>query len=68
MTYSDADRAGISATTFIALCLWMGPDRAVFLLTVVAIGVAWFWLCRRFPLVVWFTAGFIRGLIGGRRR
>jgi hypothetical protein len=28
----------------------------------------WLWLCRRYPLLAWFVFGFLRGLLGGRRR
>jgi hypothetical protein len=45
--YSDEDRTGLSATTFIMLCIWLGPDRAVFLITVTAILTVWFLACRR---------------------
>ena len=40
-SYADFDRLGLSATTFLMLCMWLGPDRAVFLLTAVAIAAAW---------------------------
>lgn len=61
---TDADRAGLSAVTFLVLCIWLGPDRACFLLTVVAIVAGWFWACRRWPIVAYITWGFIRGLCG----
>jgi hypothetical protein len=64
MTYSDEDRLGVSATTFLTLCIWLGPDRAVFLVTIAAIGSGWFWLCRKWPILGWATLGFIRGLLG----
>ena len=28
----------------------------------------WFYLCRRWPLLGWFTVGILRGLTSGRRR
>jgi hypothetical protein len=28
----------------------------------------WLWLCHRFPRTMWFVSGFLRGLMGGRRR
>jgi hypothetical protein len=61
---TDADRAGISATTFLLLCVAWGPDRAVFVLMLVAIAAGWFWLTRSFPRTAWILSGFIRGLFG----
>ena len=29
---------------------------------------AWLWLCRWHPLTAMFVAGFLRALLGGRRR
>ncbi len=54
---------GVTAVTFLTLCVWLGPDRAVFLLAVVAIGSLWLLGCRRWPLVAIFTIGVIRGLL-----
>jgi hypothetical protein len=65
MSKRDEALLGISAVTFLLLCLWLGPDRAVFLLTVVAIVVGWYLLCRRFPIVGHFTAVFIGGFFSG---
>jgi hypothetical protein len=62
MTDSDEDRAGISATTFLMLGIWLGPDRAVFLIVVVAIVSLWFLACRRWPWFAWFTINFLNGL------
>ena len=61
---SDEERLGISATTFLAMCIWRGPNRTRFVLMLVAILAGWFWLCRRFPAVAWITRGFLRGLFG----
>jgi hypothetical protein len=58
------DRIGLSATTFLLLGIWLGPDRACFLIAVAAILTVWFWACRRWPLVAVFTLGFFRGLLG----
>jgi hypothetical protein len=55
---------GASATTFLTLCVWLGPDRACFFIAIAAILTVWFWLCRRSPAVGWLTVGFIRGLTG----
>ena len=57
-TYSDADRTGLSATTFLILCIWLGPRLACSLPIVVAIATLWFLACRRWPIVAVFTAGF----------
>ena len=64
MTSSDADRLGLSATTFLTLCIAWGPSRACFVIMLVAIGAGWFWLCRRWPIVGWLTCVFINGLFG----
>ena len=74
MTYFDADRTGLSATTFLMLGIWLGPDRAVFLIVVAAIVALWVQVCRRFPVVARltyvffnsFVLGLISGLIGYR--
>ncbi|MFZ0603089.1 MAG: hypothetical protein WAN05_17330 [Roseiarcus sp.] len=73
MTRADADRLGLSAeaVVFLQLCIWVGPDRAVFGLTVVAIAAAWVALCKRFPTVGFLTSAFFNGFLGGlfgRRR
>lgn len=64
-SYANSDRLGLSATTFLMLCMWLGPDRAVFLLTAVAIAAAWVALCKRFPTVGFLTGAFFNGLLGG---
>jgi hypothetical protein len=58
------------AVTFLALCVWMGPDRACFFVAVAAIIAAWVALCRRFPFVGVLTLLFFDGLVSGlfRRR
>jgi hypothetical protein len=66
----DEDRLSISATTFLLLCLWLGPQLACWLIAIVAIVAMWIALCRRFPflghLTVVFVGGFVSGLVGGR--
>jgi hypothetical protein len=57
------DLLGVSAVTFLTLCMWLGPPLACSLLIIVAIMALWFFACRRWPIVAWFTAGFIRGLM-----
>jgi hypothetical protein len=64
MTRSDADRAGISASTYLLLVAAWGPHRAFYVVMLVAILVGWFWLIRRFPLLGWALLGFLRGLLG----
>jgi hypothetical protein len=54
---------GVTATTFLALSIWIGPDRAVFLFAVVAIVAIWIASCHRWPLVAVFTIGVVRGLL-----
>jgi hypothetical protein len=71
-TISDADRTGLSATTYLLLCISLGPHLAFSLIVVAAIVALWAALCRRFPAVGYFTGvfvvGFIQGLLGYRRR
>ena len=59
-----AAQIGVTATTFLALCVWIGPDRACFLIAIAAILTIWFWLCCRFPTAALIATGFIRGLTG----
>jgi hypothetical protein len=69
-THSRQALIGISATTYLMLCLWLGPHAACWLIALAAIIAGWVWLAYRFPLVGWFTtvffAGFISGLVGYR--
>jgi hypothetical protein len=66
MVYSDADRTGLSATTFLILCIWLGPRLACSWLTVVAAVALWAAACRRWPILVSLSASFLRGLLGRR--
>jgi hypothetical protein len=72
MTYSDADRAGLSATTFLMLCVWLGPHAAFWLIAITAIVAMWIAMCRRVPTLGYFSGvfivGFIQGLFGYQRR
>jgi hypothetical protein len=61
-----ADQIGLTATNFLMLCLWIGPNRACFFIAIAAALALWFWLCRRFPLFAIFSMGFIGGLTGSR--
>jgi hypothetical protein len=62
MTPKRERQLGLSATTFLILCLWLGPHVTVPLLFVIAIAVVWFLACKRWPLFAVFTIGFLRGL------
>ena len=66
---SETDRAGISATTFLMLSIWIGPTAACWLIAIAAIVAGWIWLGHRFPTVGWLTYvffnSFVLGLIGG---
>jgi hypothetical protein len=71
-SYSDEDRAGLSATTFLTLCVAWGPHAAFFLtVTAMLIGM-WVLICKRFPflghLTVVFIDGFVSGLFDYRSR
>ncbi len=65
-TISDEDRLGLSATTFLMLCIWLGPRTAVSLIVVVAIVALWIAMCRRWPWLAVFSIGLIRGLFSRR--
>jgi hypothetical protein len=68
-THSRRALLGISATTFLTLCVWMGPDAACWLIGVAAFIALWTALCRRFPTFGYlsgvFFNSFVLGLIGG---
>lgn len=71
-THSRRALIGISAATFLLLCLWLGPRLACSLLVVIAIVAVWVALCRRYPAAGYLTGiffvGFVGGLFGLRRR
>jgi hypothetical protein len=48
---TDSDRLGISATTFLTLCIAWGPDRACFVIGLAAIIAMWIAMCRRWPFL-----------------
>jgi hypothetical protein len=56
---------GVSAVTFLTLCVWIGPHAACWLVAIAAIIAMWVWLCRCFPTFVWLTAEFFDGFLGG---
>jgi hypothetical protein len=63
--YGKAKRAaqiGMTATTLLTLCMWLGPNRALFVVLVAGGLWARFATCRRYPAVAWM--GFLRGLFG----
>ena len=64
--YGKRNRAaqlGVSATTFLTLCVWLGPNRACFVIALAAIVAAWVALCRRFPFVGVLTLFFFDVLV-----
>jgi hypothetical protein len=63
MSKRDEALLGISATTFLILCIWLGPHVAFSLIVVSALIAGWVLACRRWPIVAVFTLGFIRGLL-----
>lgn len=60
---------GVSAVTFLALAIWMGPNAACWVIAIAAVIAGWVWLAGRFPVVGWLTYvffnSFMVGLIGG---
>ena len=67
MTARDKELLGLSATIYLLLGVWLGPNRALFVVLLAAIGFGWFRLCARYPKVAWITLSFVRGLAGRRR-
>jgi Flp pilus assembly protein TadB len=63
-THSRKALLGVSAMTYLALCVWLGPKVATSLIIVAALLAAWFWTCRRHPTAAWLTWAFMRGLAG----
>jgi hypothetical protein len=56
---------GVSAVTFLALCIWVGPNAACWFIAIAAIIAVWVALCRRFPTFGWLTFVFFDGFFGG---
>jgi hypothetical protein len=56
------DLIAVLAVTFLTLGIAWGPNHACFVIMVVAVGVGWFWLIRRYPS--WSVSP---GIIAGRR-
>jgi hypothetical protein len=63
---------GVTATTYLVLCVAFGIHLAFWLVVLTAVVVRWAALCRRWPLVGVATIGFFEGLFnirsGYRRR
>jgi hypothetical protein len=64
-THSRRVLLGTSATTYLTLCVWLGPTAAFWLTVIGGWTLFWFWLCGRFPVLGWFTSAFLTGFIGG---
>jgi hypothetical protein len=62
MTRRDEALLGISATTFLLLCVWLGPRLACSLLTIIGAMALWLAMCRRWPILASISVGFLRGL------
>lgn len=60
------DLLGVSAVTFLVLCVGLGPRLACSLLFVAAIVTVWILAAKRWPWFAVFSAGFIRGLFSRR--
>jgi hypothetical protein len=59
------DLLGVSAITFLTLCVWIGPHAACWLIAIAAIIAGWIWLANRFPTFGWLTYVFFDGFLGG---
>jgi hypothetical protein len=74
MTVKRRNQLGLSAVTFLVLCVAFGPRLACSLLCCVGLATVWILACRRWPGFAWFSWGFVQGLFGirggyyGRRR
>ena len=64
-THSRRVLLGVSATTYLALAIWLGPHVAFWLTVIGGWTLFWFWLCGRFPILGMFTSAFLAGFIGG---
>jgi hypothetical protein len=62
-----AELWGVSATTFLVLCIAFGPHRAVTWIVVAAIAGGFVALCRRFPMVGAFAVLVMCNLVSGGR-
>ena len=56
---------GVTAVTFLTLCVWLGPHAACWLIAIAAVVALWAALCRRFPVVGYLTGAFFRGFVPG---
>jgi hypothetical protein len=57
-----------SVNAYLALSLGFGVHLATYLVVAAAVVALWILACGRWPWFALFTAGFIRGLFGMRRR
>ena len=65
---SDRMLAVILFTLAAASALFVRPPPwLVVIVAVVIVLRTWLWFCRRHPLIAICIAGFLRGLLGGRR-
>ena len=58
----------LTAVAIIAAIVYPPPSWLVWVVAIVITWKAWLWLCRHHPYVAIFVFGFLRGLLGGRRR
>jgi hypothetical protein len=69
-THRSSELLGVTATTYLALAIALGVHAAFYLVVASAVIALWAALCRRFPVVGYFTGvfviGFIQGLTGSR--
>jgi 4-hydroxybenzoate polyprenyltransferase len=65
LTRKRETQLGVSAVTFLALSVWIGPTAACWLIGLAAIVAVWAALCRRFPVVGTLTEAFFRGFLPG---
>jgi hypothetical protein len=53
-----------SALLYLLLGLWLGPSRALHLVLVITLVLAWYQVSRAIPLVAIGFMGFVRGALG----
>jgi hypothetical protein len=63
--HRDGALLAVTATTYLLLGVAFGVHVAFALVVASAVVTLWVAACRRFPLVRWFTQGFVLGLISG---
>jgi dolichol kinase len=65
MTKRDEGLLGISAATFLLLCVWLGPHVAFYGVVLAVLIALWVAICRRWPFVGYCTAVFLGGFLSG---